>query len=70
MAKTWPSRLGVKNTPISSLQRGNPANECPGYDTKQCDGEATVMHKVLGNAEYSFTAIAPRSTLARNDSTR
>ena len=32
-------------------------NECPRYDTEQCDGEA------LGNAEYPFIAIALRSTL-------
>ena len=35
-----PSRLGLQNTPTASLQRGKtPPNECPGYDTKQSDGE-------------------------------
>ena len=32
--------LDQSNTPIASRQRGN---ECPGYDTKQSDGEAPVM---------------------------
>ena len=26
----------------------NPANECPGYDTKQSDGEVTVMLELWG----------------------
>ena len=42
----WPSQLGLKNTLTASLQRGKtqpPHNECPGYDTKQFDGEAPVM---------------------------
>ena len=45
------------------LCRGvRPPNECPGYDTKQSDGEVPAM---LGpwNTEYPFIAIAPRSTL-------
>ena len=41
-----------------------PTNECPGCDTKEYDGEAPVILKLLGNAEYPFIAIAPRSTLA------
>ena len=39
------------------------AKECPGYDTKQSDAGA------LGNVEYPFIAITPRSTLARSGST-
>ena len=46
-------------------QDPHPTNECPGYDTKQYDGEVPVME----NAEYSFIAITPRSTLARSSST-
>ena len=29
-----PSQLGQQNKPSAPLQRGNPANECPEYDTK------------------------------------
>ena len=38
--------------------------ECPGYDTKQSDGEVPVMLKVSGNVEHLFIAIAPKYTLA------
>ena len=40
-----PSRLGLQNTPTATLQRENPqpTNECPGYNTKQSDGEVPVM---------------------------
>ena len=36
--------------PTASLLRGNtPAhNECPGYDTKQSDGEASVILELWG----------------------
>ena len=44
-------------------------NECPVYDTKQTDGESTVMLELWGNTEYPFIAITPRSTLARSGST-
>ena len=43
------------------LCRPSLANEYSGYDTKQSDGEAPV----LGNVEYSFIVITPRSTLAQ-----
>ena len=36
-------------------------NECPGYDTKQSDGESPI---ILENAEDPFIAIPPRCTLA------
>ena len=39
--------------------------KCPGYDTKLSDGDAGA----LGNVEYPFIAITPRSTLAWSDST-
>ena len=43
------SRLGLQNTPTASLQRGKtPPNECPAYDTKQSDGEASVMLELWG----------------------
>ena len=40
----WLSQLGLQNTPTASLQRGKtPPNKCPGYHTKQSDGEAPGM---------------------------
>ena len=40
----WLSRQGQQNTPTASLLRSKtPPNECPGYDTKQSNGEAPVM---------------------------
>ena len=38
-----PSRLGLLNTPTTSLQRDKTPNEYPGYDTEQPDGEAPLM---------------------------
>ena len=35
--------------------------------TRQSDGEVPVMLELLGNAEYPFIAIAPRSTLDETD---
>ena len=44
-----PSQLGQYNTPTAPLQRGStPSKECPGYDTKQCDGEVPVMLEFWG----------------------
>ena len=40
-----------------------PPNECPGYDTRQSDGEVPAV------LEYPIIAIAPSSTLARSGST-
>ena len=42
------SRLELNNSPTASLQRGNPSNECPEYDTKQSDGEVPVILELLG----------------------
>ena len=46
----WPSWLGLKNTPTASLQRSktHTPNECPGYDTKQSDGEVPAMLELWG----------------------
>ena len=41
----------------------------PVYDTKPSDGLASDNAGALGNLEYPFIAIAPRSTLTRSDST-
>ena len=43
-----PSQLGLKNTPTASRQRGIPPNECPGYDTKQSDGQFPVILELWG----------------------
>ena len=52
------------------LCRGvRPLHQCPGYETKQSDGEVPVMLEILGSAEHLFIAIAPRSNLARNGNT-
>ena len=57
----------VEYTDCFPAERLDPHNECPGYDTKQSDGEDPAG--ALGNAEYPFIAIAPRSILARSGST-
>ena len=39
----------MRDTPSASLQRGNTTpNRYPGYDTKQSDGEVSVMLKLWG----------------------
>ena len=44
-----PSQLGLLNTLTAPLQRGKtPPNECPGYNTKQSDGEVPVMLGLWG----------------------
>ena len=45
-----PSRLGLQNTQTASLQRGKTPhpNKCPGYDTKQSTGEASLMLELWG----------------------
>ena len=43
-----PSRLGLQNTPTAPLQRGRPLCGRPGNDSKQSDGEAPVMQRLLG----------------------
>ena len=44
-----PSRLGLKNTPIAILQEDkNSPNKCPGYNSKQSDGEIPVMLELWG----------------------
>ena len=47
----------------------HPTNEYPVYDTKQSDDEASSNSGALENAEYSFIAIAPCTTLSQNGST-
>ena len=44
------SWLGLWNTPTAALPRGKiqPTHYCPGYYTKQSDGEASVMLELLG----------------------
>ena len=63
----YPSRLGLYNTPTTSLKRVKTpfSNECPGYDIKPFDGEA----RNLGNVEYPFIAIASTSSLVQSGCT-
>ena len=44
-----------------------PPNECPGYDTKQSDGEVPTVLELWG-MRSTPSAIVPRSTLARSGS--
>ena len=55
----------VEYTDCFSAEGVRPPHECPGHDTKQSDSE---VPGALGNVEYPFIAIAPRSTLARSGS--
>ena len=63
---TYPVSWGRRITLAARLQKGMTPlpQECPRYDIKQSDGEA------LGNVEYPFIAIVPRSTLIWSASTR
>ena len=51
------------------LHRNHLHKECPVYDTKQSDSEASVMMELWGMRSNPFIAITPRSTLAGSDST-
>ena len=47
--QSLPSRLGLWNTPTAYLQRSKtPANEGPGYNSKQSDSEVPVMQELWG----------------------
>ena len=55
----WPSRLGLQNTPTTSLQIGKTSpSECPGYGTIQSDGEAQVTLK-LWKMQITFLLPSP-----------
>ena len=53
--------MGLKNTLTASLQRGMTPhpNECPGYDTKQSDGEVPVILGLLGIRNTSSLPLLP-----------
>ena len=54
----------VEYTNCSSAEiKTPPTNECPGFDTKQSEGEVRGKWG-FGNAELPFITIAPRSPLA------
>ena len=64
-----PSQLRLYNTPTASLQRDTPrAMSVLDMTLKKSEDEFPVILELLGNAEYPFIAIAPRSTQARNGS--
>ena len=44
-------------------------NECPGYDTKQSDGEVPAVLELWEMRSTPSLPITPRSTLARSGST-
>ena len=55
-----PSQLGLKNTLTAPLQRGKtPRNECPGYDTKQSDGEVLAMLELWGMRSTPLLPLLP-----------
>ena len=54
-------------TDCISAEREDPQNEYLPYDTKQSDGEASVMLE-LWECGVPYIAIAPRSTLVRSGS--
>ena len=56
-----PSWLGLLNIPTASLQRGKTphSNECPGYNTKQSDGESLVILELWGMWNTSSLASLP-----------
>ena len=61
LIKTLPSRLGLYNTPTASLQRSYTSpNKCPRYDSKQSDGEVSVILELWGMRSTPFF-IAPWS---------
>ena len=47
---TWSVCISKSQLPsrVTPLQRGNPTNECPCYDTKQSDGEVPAMLELWG----------------------
>ena len=46
--------------PTVSLQRGkNPPNECPGYNTKQSEGEVQVMQEPWGTRNTPSLPLLP-----------
>ena len=56
-----PNQPGLYNTLTAPLQRGKtpPLNECPGYDTKQSDGEIPVMPKIWGMRSIPSLPLLP-----------
>ena len=63
----WPCRLGwgLLNTLTASLQSGKtpPPNKCPGYDTKQSDGEASVILELWRMRSTPSLPLLPGSLL-------
>ena len=59
----------IEYTNCISAEGEDSPNESPEYDTKQSDGEASVMLELWGMFEYPFIAIAPGSSLAWSGST-
>ncbi len=49
----------VEYTDCISAEEQNSLNECPRYDTKQSDGEATVMLELWGMRSTSLLPLLP-----------
>ena len=56
-----PSRLGLLNTLTAPLQRGKtpPPSECPGYNTKQSDGEVPAVPGLWGMRSIPLLPLLP-----------
>ena len=57
--KVAQSAVTVEYTDYTSAKGYNPANKCPGYDTKQSDGEVPVMLGLWGM--WSTLSLLPGS---------
>ena len=64
-----PSWLELLNILTAGWRVRPHPNECPGYDTKQSNGEVPVMLELWGLQSNPSFAIAPRFTLAQSGST-
>ena len=55
----------VWNTPTAPLQRGKTSpNECPGYDTKQSDGEVRAVLELWGMRSTPSLPLLPDPLLS------
>ena len=66
----WPNRLGgsVEYTDCRDSDGLDSHSECPGYDTKQSDGEVSVILEFWRMRNIHSLLSPPRSTLAGSGS--
>ena len=60
----------VEYTNCFSTEEQHSPNECPGYQTKQSDGEVPLMVELWGLRDIPFIIIFPESTMARYGSNK